>query len=395
MDLYTLTDTFLAKDVIDEFVSAIWTERYFSAGDTQLVVPATAENIAALTPGTFLALRGTKEIMILETQDIQDRMMTVTGRGLITFLNTRLCWFRNTAYLGDGSQGGKVVDYTDATRKPGEFISDVVYKMVINTTPFPSTLPDWSSANIDWDNDEIQRLTLGAVDASGTAKRLTAVVGPLYDAIQTVADQEKVGISLYLDSADPVLGYYLKFATYKGKERTSDQSTYPLVRLTPDLDSFAGIKEIHSIGVYRNVCYVYYKDQITEHWLDPAGPEPEGFDRRVMVTTPQDEPVGHTVLIGFGAMRGGTYSAYVVSSGDITAFRVQAAKDALANNNYIHAVDGQASPISEFKYGPDYQLGDVIELEGVTGTLSKARVTEYIRSQDKNGQKEYPTISVL
>jgi hypothetical protein len=40
-------------------------------------------------------------------------------------------------------------------------------------------------------------------------------------------------------------------------------------------------------------------------------------------------------------------------------------------------------------------MGDIIELESLTGIVSKARVTEYIRSEDHNGEKEYPTISVI
>jgi ReqiPepy6 Gp37-like protein len=392
VDLYTLTDTFLAKDVVDEYVSAIWTERYTSAGDTQLVVPATMQNIETLAPGAFLALRGSNEVMILETQDIQDELMTVSGRTLVTFLNTRLCWFSNPDWISDGSKGPRIVDYTDKTRVPGDFIANVVYKSVITPTHLSGS---FAQADIDFDNDKIARLTLGAVDTSGAVKRLTAVAGPLYDSIQTVAEQEKVGITLYLASADPIAGYSLKFSTYQGKNRTSGQSTYPLVRLTPDLDSFGDIKELHSIGIYRNVCYVYYQETITEHWLDPTGPEPEGFDRRVMVTVPQDEPVGRTLIQSFGGPRGYTFSQYVVSAADIAAFRAQAAKDALANNNYVHAIDGQASPISEFKYGTDYLLGDIIELEGITGLITQARVTEYIRSQDKNGAREYPTISVI
>jgi hypothetical protein len=58
-------------------------------------------------------------------------------------------------------------------------------------------------------------------------------------------------------------------------------------------------------------------------------------------------------------------------------------------------VDGETSPISEYKYGTDYKMGDILELESFTGALSKARVTEFIRSQDSNGEKAYPTISVI
>jgi hypothetical protein len=71
VDLYTLSDTFLAKDPVDQFVSAIWNERYSAAADVQLVVAATGENLSLLADGTFLGLRGSKEVMQIQTQSIE------------------------------------------------------------------------------------------------------------------------------------------------------------------------------------------------------------------------------------------------------------------------------------------------------------------------------------
>jgi hypothetical protein len=57
MNLYTLDENFLRRDVIDEFHSVIWTERYTKAGDVNLVVPYDEANRSMLTEGTFLACR--------------------------------------------------------------------------------------------------------------------------------------------------------------------------------------------------------------------------------------------------------------------------------------------------------------------------------------------------
>lgn len=393
MDLYTLSDTFLPKDPIDEFVSAIWTERYSAAGEVQIVVPATENMIERLTPGTFLALRGTKEVMYLDTQSIEDGLMTVVGQTLLEFLNERMAWFRNPDPTPDPPEA-KITDHTDDTRKPGEFIANVVDKMVIN----PITLSSpFNTANLDWPYDAIDRLELGPVDTSGTVKRLTIPIGPLYNGISQLAQQEGIGVSLYLESADPDTGFILKFTTYQGKDRTTGQSVNPLVRLVPEMDSISDLKEIRSNAFYKNVVYVYYKGEIYTRYAEPALPKPEGFARRVMVTDAEGEPVGRKVQTW--GYTGGGYSGYrttiVVGIDEINAFIDQHAKDALANNNYIRAIDGQTSPQNDYKYGVDYGLGDIIELEGLTGTISKARVTEYIRTQDHVGEREYPTISVI
>jgi hypothetical protein len=101
MYLYTLTPGFIPKDIITEFISAVWTERYSSSGDVQLVTPATADMMGKLAKGTFLGLRGTKEIMLLDTQSIEEGLLTVTGKSLLEFLLTQVIrtsfmWFTTT-----------------------------------------------------------------------------------------------------------------------------------------------------------------------------------------------------------------------------------------------------------------------------------------------------------
>lgn len=387
MDLYTLTDTFLAKESIDEFVSAIWTERYSASGDFQLVLAATERNIEILKEGTYLALRGSNEVMEVQTQQIEDNLLTLNGQTLVEFLNQRFLWSPNPE---SSAVYERIRDYVDTTRKPGEFISHIVDKWAINPVAFAG---GWAPANLTWGNEEIQFLTLGDIDTSGTVQRLTGTVGPLYDAVAALAEQYGVGISLYLESADPDTGYSLKFKTYKGVDRTSDQSVVPLVRLVPGIDDISDIKEIRSNAKFKNVVYVYYQGIITEHLLDPEAPAPESLERRVLIVDAEGAPTATGKYVT--DWRWGNYGQVYVTPEDIAAFREQNARDAFANHNYIRTIDGQTSPITEYKYGTHYGLGDLIELEGLTGAISKARITEYIRSQDKTGERSYPTITVV
>jgi hypothetical protein len=392
MDMYTMSDTFLAQDVVDEFVSAIWTERYSKAGDCQLVVPATSEMIEKLQEGTYLGLRGTKEVMELKTQSIEKGLLTVVGDSLVKFLDERPAWFRNPA--GSPPIDNRIMDRV-VTGKPGQLIADVVEDMVINTTAFPGT-PGSSlyDANLQWDLEELPGLELGAVDVSGADEEIIFTVGPLYSSIAQVAEKYGVGISLYLEEAKVETGFVLKFKTYRGVDRTTGSGN-ELVRLLPALDSLSDIKELHSIANYKNVAYVFYQGKISVHYEDPLN-IPEGFARRVLVTDAVGEPVGRKLppgQFGYWNAWSGSWSNYTVP--DIPAFLEQNAKDALANHNYIRAIDGQTSPENDYKFGVNYFLGDIIELQGITGNIAEARITEYVRSQDKTGEREYPTISVL
>jgi hypothetical protein len=313
--------------------------------------------------------------------------MTCVGETITKYLNQRYAWFYNHS---SSAVDERVVDYTSDDVAAGEFIANVVNVIAIDPVYFTDL---WDPANLDWESDIIPGLVLGDVDTTGEVKPLTATIGPLYDSIQQVAEKEGVGIKLYLESASPVTGYVLKFTTYRGKDHTTD-GAFPLVRLTPALDSLSGVKELRSIADWKNVVYVYYAGIISVHYEDPDVP-PVGFERRVMITDAEKQPVGHKEPNPNYDRYGGLPYYTVVSPADVAAFREQNARDALANRNYIRAIDGQTSPTNDYQYGVHYGLGDVIELEGLTGNISKARITEYIRSQDQEGAKEYPTISVI
>lgn len=417
MDLYTLDSEFLAQQSVDDFVSAIWTERYTTAGDTQLVLPATAKNMVMLSEGTYLGLRGSREVCQIETQEIEEGLLKVTGPMLDrAILEQRWIWEANPEYDITIDEEGeepdpptaRVADITSKTRKPGELISYLVDRFAANPmgySPFPSP---YTLASLDWANEGIDDLSLGSIDTTGAVVQITVPLGPLYQAIERVAQEHGVGMSLYLESADPIDGYLLKFRTYRGLDRTSDQEFRPVVRLSPNEESISKIKEVRSRALYKNVCYVYYNGVISKHLAEPSLPEPIGLERRVLITDAEGEPPGRKVA-GSTTTTPGTYTMYgyrpgistytpphtIVDPVDLANFRAQNARDALANHNYIRAVDGETSPISDYIFGVDYGLGDLIELEGLTGTIAKARITEYIRSQDQSGERSYPTISVV
>src|SRR3954447_5992011 len=188
MELYTLTSRFLPKESVGEFTSAIWTERYSSAGDVQLVVSPIPSMIELLAPGTFLGLRGTSEIMQIKSQSIENGLLTVIGTSMPEYLNQRQAWFKNATYDGSDPAVPKAAERSEDT-PAGQLISSAVYETAISPTPF-STL--WSSINLDWTNDKIPGLALGRIDTNGAVKRLTFPLGPLYDGMQKLAQDEGV-----------------------------------------------------------------------------------------------------------------------------------------------------------------------------------------------------------
>ena len=113
MELYPLNRQFIKQDVIDTFELVIWTERYYGDDDVTLVVPATQEYVQMLIPGTFLAEKDSDRVMLLDTFDIKDGALKVTGSGLMPFLNNR--FIRVTAAHEDQY-------WTIASQTPGQIL---------------------------------------------------------------------------------------------------------------------------------------------------------------------------------------------------------------------------------------------------------------------------------
>ncbi|MFL5661538.1 MAG: Gp37-like protein [Ktedonobacteraceae bacterium] len=373
MELYTLTNHFFLNKQIQNYISLIWTERYSSAGDVQLVIPPTLNAIKSLAPGTFLAINGSKEIMVVDTQTIEKDLMTVTGSSLIKFLNQRIAWFENPDYDASATTPGPMfADYTSDDFTVGEFISNVVNEMLIVT---PNFYPPYDAISLDQARDKIPNLTLGNVDGSGGSRRLTFPIGPLYDGITQIASAHNLGIKMFLESAHFNSGAYsLKFSTYHGRDRTSDQTNNNIVRFAPEFDNLNNPKEVRSNDQFKNVVYVVYKNTVTPIYPRYMADPPVGFLRRV---TKVDAPDIH------------------LTADHIPPFLARVGNTEITKDQEIYTIDGEVLNEPEYKFGVAYNLGDFVEVKGYSGLIVKARVVEHIRSQDQYGERRYPTFNVV
>lgn len=366
MELYTLDETFQKDTVVEGYSSAIWTERFSKNGDVNIVMPASAERIALLAEGKFLAERDSDEIMIIDSQLVEDGDIKVVGKTLEAFFNER--YFVNSA---DHS-----VNEWAARDHPGSILSQMVNVIVINANA-PGL------AELGGVLNKIPFLILGDIDISDPIVSRKVPFGPMYDAMLPIAETYRLGMRVYLSRSD-AFGYELTFSVYKGVDRTSAQLENDLIRFSPAQDSMTGTSQLNSIAGYKNVVYLYPPSWSTTStapivvYAPGVDPTVTGFGRRILVAQASD--------IEESEVTGGV---------TLSALMNQKATDLLANNNYTKLVDGEVVPQPEYVYGENYNLGDLIELQGPDGSIQKAQITEYIRSKDATGERAYPTVSVV
>lgn len=372
MEPYTLNRKFLKQDVIDGFSSIIWTERYYGDGEVELVVPTTQDMIDKLVEGTFLGIKESNEVMILETADIEEDKLKVTGISLLPWLNNR--FVRTSAahadkywYISGGSAGKTLWDIVNAMCVQGSpYLDGTINTGVVN--PQQLVIPG---------------LGLHAYDTSGPNISVGIPFGPVYDALKEIATTYQVGMQITLDSATDS-AYTLGFRSYKGLDHTSAQTVNLVVRFSPQMDSFTNIKELHSISKFKTLVYAFAPENpgglaTTPGISNLTGPQYVGFDLRALLVFAED--ISTDMIAG--------------SAASLLNILNSRAYDALTTNHYVQAVDGEIVPDSEFKYGVHYNLGDIIEVQGNSGIVQTARITEYIRAQDAAGERAYPTVSMI
>lgn len=370
MEPFTLDRDFHKQNIIDGFQSLIWTERYYGDSGVELVVPASAEMIEKLPEGILLGLDDSDEIMLIETAVVKNQTLKLTGMSILPWLNNR--FIRTTD------------DHEDrywylSGMSVGDTIWTIVYNMCIEGSPYLD-----GTENIGIPDPEtlaIPGLEALAVDTSGPAIEVGVPFGPVYNGIREIAVTYETGIQIVLVDVTPT-DYILGFRVYRGVDRTSGQTVVPTVRFSPVLDSLTDIEELRSIAVFKTNVYVF------------APNNPDG-----LATTP-----GISILPGYS---GFDLRALMVHAEDITTDMVGADPDNLLNilnsrankaireNRFIQAVDGVIVPNSQLKYGIDYNLGDIVEIQGYSGIVQSARVTEFVRTKDSTGTKAYPTIEMI
>lgn len=82
---------------IDDYISAVWNNKFYTAGEFEIVMKTTKERTAKLIRNNYIALNGTDEIAVIEfVQFSQDEekgaIMTVKGSFAQSLLKRRIIW---------------------------------------------------------------------------------------------------------------------------------------------------------------------------------------------------------------------------------------------------------------------------------------------------------------
>jgi hypothetical protein len=192
----------------------------------------------------------------------------------------------------------------------------------------------------------------------------------VYTAVKNVCDLYDMGFRLVKDGDTT----HLYWDVYMGSDRTTQQTTLPAVVFSPDLDNLQNTTELTTIDSYKNCAYVFSPVGVEIVYALDIDPATTGFDRHVLLVNATDITDTDPAVA--------------------TAKMIQRGKEELSKNRQFSGFDGEISQYSQYVYGVDYNLGDLIEQRNDDGVTNVMQVTEQIFVSDKEGERSYPTLSV-
>jgi hypothetical protein len=190
----------------------------------------------------------------------------------------------------------------------------------------------------------------------------------VYNTLKSLCDPYNLGFRLVRDGDNSKV----YFEVHTGDDRTAGQTTRNPVVFSPDLDNLIDQTLLKSTAQQKTVAYVFAQNGSVTVYAPGANPADSGAKRRAILVdaTNVNTPAGL----------------------ELTASLQAIGLRELAKYQKIYQFDGQVAN-SSYRYGVDYNLGDLVEELDSDGYGSQMLVTEQIFVSDNQGERSYPTLT--
>lgn len=363
MDVYVLDEKLRRIDIIDDYLSLVWTDRWQDWGEFELEVISTEIYRTTLVIDAKLVITQSDRIMVIES--VYDTVSTdgrktlkVSGRSIEFLTDERIAKLNL-----NGLESNPVWPLSGT---PGNIARDVFKRICFDGQLSASDkIPFLVSTQYEPPYNAIQEPT--------DVIKIDQEVDTVYNVIKSICEAYKLGFRLRFQTVatvDQPVKDRLVFEIYSGRDLSS--AGFGQVIFSPALDNISDTKRYTSITDQKTVAYVMAKFGTRVVYHPGYNANTPGFKRRVMlVKSDSDLPAG-TALQNMLEREG---------------------KEALAKTIGYVMLEGEVPKSSAYIYQRDYQLGDLVEMRHEDGTMAKMRVSEQIFTSDASGSKYYPTLT--
>lgn len=352
MELLVLNTDYESIAVIDTYESFIWTDRYNSYGDFEIVFAMDESFLRYLKEDNYFWLKDSEHTMIIEDiridADTEDgNRLIVTGRSLESILERRIIW------------GQKVFTGNLQT----------AIQTMLNECIISPSIEDRKISNFRFAESADPKITSLTIDNQYTGD-------DLYTVIKGLCEENNIGFKIVLTDDN-----WFEFSLYAGVDRSYDQTENPYVVFSPNFENIINSNYFSSKASYRNVTLVEGEGEGTNRKTAIVG-SGSGINRREVYTDARD--ISSKTEDGI-TLSDEEYYAQLRSKGLKT----------LADHSITTAFEGEVEATKLFKYGEDFYIGDIVQIANEYGNEGSAYISELIISRSKEGFSVYPTFKTI
>ena len=352
MEFRVLDENFVQVHILDVFKSAIWTDRFFEAGDFTIKLPLTGPNYSEIRIGRYVWNSMSDRIMMIEKIVIESSadegsIMTISGRSLEYLMARRIIWEMHRYRTN---------------------LHETVRLMIVENMVSPSD-PNRAMSWLTWEDNNADRIANTQVDVQYTGDNL-------YTAVTELIAKHHVGIAFLYDGPGRI-----RIRLEEGVDRSYNQNKNPFIVFSPKFDNLISGRYASDITSLKTVALV-------------GGPG-EGSDRKYE-TVSSGATSGwarRELFVNASSVREKDEDGNVIPEATVRANLREEGTSKLnkSENQHLIEFDGETSEHTMYVYGKDYRIGDLVQIQDANGFNVPTRLIEFIQSQDDSEIKFYPT----
>lgn len=361
MELFKFTSTsgspFLGGAVINKAKQITWVERYRQPGEFKIEAPLESGLREFLPIGTFISHVNTEEVMLVEDHNFKDDSkkgptIAITGRSLDVVTENRIVG-ANQAY---GSPTPPPDEYILAAAPLGAQVAALISQHIL-------------AGQVADPNDEIPYLIVSnTIPSEGEQVARTVKRSPVHKAAIELLEIGDYGIKTIRQPDGNV-----RLELHKGVDRSAT------VSFSWRSGEITSSEYLLSSRKNKNTALV--KGRYVEQMVYTAGAN--NYNRRVLLVEATDLD---------------DYLDEIPTGIELDMIRSKMTvrgQQAIQANNEINIVRSDISDRTKFKYRKDYQVGDIVSIDGAFNIMDNRRVTEFTEIEDETGETGHPTLEII
>lgn len=403
MDIFRINDGLTGEgELLNNINNIMWVERYLDSGEFSIKCPATEYFRTKLAPGTFISHTNTDEVMMVQTQIIDETkegelQLEVSGKSIEAVLMENRVF--DYVYGGSGVPGEPVINgYSDVKLDINFNSSDpnfsfkptswLVAKYLITSVCANTVGNQGGVNNLSYDEIISSRTNYNDPPTTKTEYNVPKLAN-VYTLVKELLASTNTGIKGI--RVTPVVNQTpFKIVVHQGQTRVGyniGDSTVTFSLAAGDLESVRYLWQfnpiIRAISYSNNYGLPYPTYNMTAPAIYPENIPTGAYRWGVRVVTSD----------------AGDLSAYYSTpfvAGDptrLSSLFETNSKIAIAQEKKATIIDAKVSKNAKYKYKQDYDIGDIVWVSGNYEATEIMRVTEHAEIIDENGESSIPTLT--